>query len=113
MRNLKRVAWFCFAGCCCAGLMLIGGERSAGSLTYCPYVFYGQFNGSYYYGAFQQGVDCMFPQMYYVSDNRLHDTGTCGTCPDSIVTNSHPKPVELAAPAPAPQPDPMFSGVLR
>ena len=113
MRKLKRFGWLCFAGCCCAGLMLIGGERSAGNITLCPAFFYGQFNGSYVYACYQQGVDCKFPSLYYIGDSRLHETGQCGACSDPIVTTSHPLPLTPAEPMLAPQPDPKFSGVLR
>jgi hypothetical protein len=125
MRKLKRVGWFCFAGCYIAGLLLIGSEWSQqtklsasdgtkyGSATYCPNMAYGQLGGIYWYAAYAQDVDCLLPTLYLVSDSRRHDTGLCGTCPDPIVSAGHPVSVELPAPSLAPHPDPLFSGVLR
>lgn len=121
MKMLKRVAWLCFAGCCCAGLMLIGGERSqqsgsigSGGISLCPSIFYGQINGAYAYAAFQLDADCTFPKLLFVADTRMHEIAPCGTCPDPIfLPAGHPAPAELAEPTPVPQPDPMFSGILR
>jgi len=113
MRKLKRVAWLCVAGCCCAGLMLLGGERSQGNATYCPAQFFGQYNGMYIYGCFSQDVNCMYPSMSYLGDGRMHQTGSCGTCPDPIVTTSHPLPLAPTESSLVPQPDAMFSGILR
>ncbi len=113
MRNLKRVVWGCVAGCCCAGLMLLAGERSQGKTTYCPNQFFGQFNGMYLYGCYALNGDCLFPELFTYGDNRAHDTGPCGTCPDPIITASHPISVELPEPSLVPQADPRFSGILR
>jgi hypothetical protein len=94
--------------------MLLAGERSAGTITtYCPVVFEGQFNGSYLYGCYVRGADCMAPQMYFMGDYRLHETGPCGTCPDPIATAGHPLPADLPEPSLVPQADPRFSGILR
>lgn len=115
-RMLKRVAWLCFAGLCCAGLLLRGGERSAGSTTYCPFMFYGSFNGVYMYGAYQQGADCgngMLPVLYAVGDTQEHELGDCPVCPDPIFSSGHPAPIALDQAPLVPQPDPRFSGVLR
>ncbi len=114
MKMLKRAAWLCVAGCCCAGLMLMGGERSqGGGQTYCPNQLYGQLNGIYLYGAFLQNADCAFPSLSLVSDTRIHEMGPCGTCPDPIVGASHPIPIEPTESSLIPQPDPRFGGVLR
>lgn len=126
MRKLKRVGWFCFAGCCCAALILVGSERSQqtklnasdgkafGSASYCPNALFGQFEGVYFYSAYLQGADCLLPTLYGIGSNRVHETGPCGTCPDPIVVlQGQTAPVELANPSLVPQPDPLFSGVLR
>ena len=126
MRMLKRVVWFCYAGCCCAGLMLVGGERSQsttsetlgnsayGSASYCPVYFEGQFSGVYYYAGLLQGSDCASPQYYTLSDTRLHQIADCGTCPDPITMPSgQPVAIDPAESSPVPQPDPLFSGILR
>ena len=126
MRMLKRVVWFCYAGCCCAGLMLVGGERfqsttseasgnsAYANASYCPNAFYGQYGGVYYYRAIVSGSDCMSPMYFGVTDTRLHQTSDCGTCPDPI-TGAAMQPMEIdpAEFSPTPQPDPLFSGILR
>jgi len=127
MKKLKRVGWFCFAGCCCAALMLIGGERfqqtklkasdnqaQTTSVTICPNAFYGQIGGIYFFSGFAQGADCLLPQLFLMSDTRMHQLGNCPDCPDPVITQSgHPVPMEPSGAAPVPQPDPLFSGVLR
>lgn len=120
MKKLKRVAWFCFAGCCCAGLMLVAGERfqsaktdtiAAGSGVMCPMVYYGQYNGTYYFAAWPQGQGCQ--AAYGITDTQMHQVGDCETCPDPIVTDAHPIPLTADEASLVPQPDPLFSGVLR
>ena len=115
MRNLKRIAWVCFAGCCCAGLMLLAGERSQGNVTYCPSVFYGSFNGVYLFGAYVQSDNCNggLPYYYGVGDNRMHQLGNCPVCADPIITTGHSLPPELPEPSLVPEADPRFSGILR
>lgn len=113
MKNLKRVGWACVAGCCCVGLMALAGERSQGVQGFCPYQFLGQFNGVYVFSAFAQGADCFPPTPVGVTDNRMHELGDCGICPDPIGGNSHPLPAEFQEPPLVPQADPRFSGILR
>jgi len=118
MRKLKQVVWFCFAGCCCAGLVLLGGERSqsisaSSGGTYCPYALYGQFGQVYYYMTIVSGSDCKSPYYSAASDMRLHQTGGCGTCPDPIYGTGQPIEIDPADLTLIPQPDPLFSGILR
>ena len=125
---------FGFVGCCCAGLLLIGGEscrltmsnapetveRDDGGKTayrvYCPNYLYGQMQGVYYYTAWAQDM-CSSP--YLVNDMRMHTCDGCPNCSDPIIGTTHPVPVpeiELRneqAPDLTPKADPLFSGVLR
>jgi hypothetical protein len=127
MRKLKRVGWFCFAGCCCAALMLIGGEQSrqtklnaSDSAAYgtqvsvCPNLFAGQLGDVYYFMGYLQGDCNALDGLYLVTDTRMHAVGVCPNCPDPItMPANHPALQKVAQPSPVPQPDPMFSGVLR
>ncbi|SRR5260221_9638740 len=123
MKKSKKFLWFYFAGCCCAGLLLVGGERTEqtklnasdstayGSATYCPYIFYAELGGVYYFGAYQNGANCIpTPQSYMVTDTRYHSSGPCGVCPDPIISTSHPILSDVPEPALVPQSDPMFGG---
>jgi len=135
MKSLKRVVWFCFAGCCCAGLLLVGGERlrttgavaeaadavhSAGSGGnaiptggFCPIQFMGNFQNEYWYLCHLPN-DCGTP--YYIGSTTPHKVGGCTDCPDPIVNSIHPLPAALEPVAEqelTPIPDPSFSGVLR
>ena len=121
MRMLKRVVWFCFAGCCCAGLMLAGGEQvqstTSGDSAYasqqlCPVACWGMLGGGYYYTCVLNGDSCNPPQYYAGYDTRMHQVAPCGSCPDPIVGPAT-QPIAIDPEAPVPQPDPLFSGVLR
>jgi hypothetical protein len=125
MRSLKRAVWFCFAGCCCAGLVLIGGEQSRstndnarGRSAYgigaiCPYIFYGQNAGLYYYECIVGTTDCNPATYCQVWDTRPHQLGDCGSCPDPITPATEPVAIDPAELSLVPEPDPLFSGVLR
>ena len=127
MRKLKRVGWLCFAGCCCAALIMFGGERSRQTKlnasdsaaygtqqSFCPDQFLGQMGDVYYFMCYPQGNCNARDYMLTVADTRMHELGDCPDCPDPItVQANHPAVRKLAKPAPVPQPDPMFSGVLR
>ena len=121
MKKLKRVAWFCFAGCCCAGLLLVAGERfqsksmddiaDGNGGVMCPMVYYGQYNGTYYFAAWPQGQGCQ--AAFGITDTRMHQVGDCVTCADPIFLTTQPVPLTLDEASLIPQPDPLFSGVLR
>lgn len=140
MRGFKRGLWFCFAGCCCAGLWLRAGEtaRSADANPtaaasaadgvkygqggmYCPQAYFGQFDGVHYYMVISKS-DCF--TIGLMTTTEYHEIGrSCpDDCPDPIYSTYHPLPIpkDLALPQQAekaeplsPKPDPRFSGVLR
>jgi len=132
MTRLKQVVWFCFAGACCAILLLVGSDRvrfagtiahaedgvemtvnEAGTPTggYCPVQFMGIYQGQYWYLCHQTG-DCGTP--YYVPSYSPHLVGGCPNCPDPIVSSLHPlSALPEVEPELTPTPDPAFSGVLR
>ena len=131
MKKFKRVVWFGFASCVCAGLLLVGGEQfpKAGAdavgkpgagetgltANYCPIGVYTNNGINYYYCQMQGACNT---QYYTYSTVNEYTLGTCSACPDPItVTTVHPSlvavPMSDLEQEISPEPDPVFSGILR